>query len=92
MGSMALVAVIGLVVACLGAAVMLLLGLVAVVLSGCWRERTIAALERAEGDAGHWPIQRRGRFGSGQSWYAPLDVPSALAFQSTREMNYLPIR
>ncbi|WP_189963575.1 hypothetical protein [Streptomyces violascens] len=50
MGSMAVMAAIGLVVACLGVGVLMLLGLVAVVPSGCWRKRTIAAMEQAERD------------------------------------------
>lgn len=52
MGSMVVIAVISLVVACLGAAILMLLGLVAVVLSGHWRKRRIAELEQAERDAG----------------------------------------
>ncbi|WP_189970078.1 hypothetical protein [Streptomyces violascens] len=51
MGSMVVLAAIGLVVACLGVGVLLLLSLVAVVLSGRWRKRTIAAMEQAERDA-----------------------------------------
>lgn len=49
---MVVIAVIGLVVACLGAAVLMSLGLVAVVLSRHWRKRTIAQLQQAERDAG----------------------------------------
>lgn len=51
MGSMVVMAVIGLVVACLGVAVLMLLSLVAVVLAGRWRKRTIAAMEQAERNA-----------------------------------------